>query len=56
VNTETSVTDNELIDICRGNIADYKIHKAFIRAPMIIRSPAGKADYRWAAALAPAQT
>jgi acyl-CoA synthetase (AMP-forming)/AMP-acid ligase II len=54
VNAETSVTDNELIDTCRGHIADYKIPKAFIHAPMIIRSPAGKADYRWAAALAAA--
>ena len=56
LNAETSVTDNELIDTCRGHIADYKIPKAFIRAPMIIRSPAGKADYRWAAALAAAHT
>ena len=55
-NAETSVTDNELIDTCRGSIAGYKIPKAFIRAPMIIRSPAGKADYRWAAALATART
>jgi 3-oxocholest-4-en-26-oate---CoA ligase len=55
LNAETSVTDNELIDTCRGHIADYKIPKAFIRAPMIIRSPAGKADYRWAAALAAAR-
>ncbi|MBB5166431.1 acyl-CoA synthetase [Mycobacterium sp. AZCC_0083] len=52
---ETSVADHELINTCRGHIADYKIPKAFIRAPMIIRSPAGKADYRWAAALAAAQ-
>ena len=56
LNAETSVTDNELIDTCRGSIAGYKIPKAFIRAPMIIRSPAGKADYRWAAALATART
>jgi fatty-acyl-CoA synthase len=56
LDAETSVTDDELIDTCRGSIADYKIPKAFIRAPMIIRSPAGKADYRWAAALAAAHT
>ena len=35
---------------------DALVPKAFIRAPMIIRSPAGKADYRWAAALAAAHT
>ncbi|HEX5253943.1 MAG TPA: acyl-CoA synthetase [Mycobacterium sp.] len=56
VNAETSITDQELIDTCRGSIADYKIPKSFIRAPMIIRSPAGKADYRWAAAIAAART
>jgi fatty-acyl-CoA synthase len=56
LDAETSVTDLELVDTCRGSIADYKIPKAFIRAPMIIRSPAGKADYRWAAALAAAHT
>jgi fatty-acyl-CoA synthase len=56
LDAETSVTDDELIDTCRGSIADYKIPKAFIRAPMIIRSPAGKAEYRWAAALAAAHT
>ncbi|MHA3023088.1 hypothetical protein ACXPWS_22855 [Mycobacterium sp. BMJ-28] len=55
-NSETSVTDIEFIDTCRGDFADYKIPKAFIRAPMIIRSPAGKADYRWSAALATART
>ena len=54
LDAETSATDYELIETCRGHIADYKIPKAFIRAPMIIRSPAGKADYRWAAALAAA--
>lgn len=51
---ESSVTDNELIDACRSQIADYKIPKAFIRSPIIMRSPAGKAVYRWAAALAAA--
>ncbi|HEY2087809.1 MAG TPA: acyl-CoA synthetase [Mycobacterium sp.] len=54
LDTETSVTDHELIDTCKSSIAGYKIPKAFIRAPMIMRSPAGKADYRWAAALAAA--
>jgi 3-oxocholest-4-en-26-oate---CoA ligase len=44
LNAETSVTDHELIEPCRGRIADYKIPKAFVHAPMIIRSPAGKAD------------
>ncbi len=45
-------TDEELADACRKHIAGYKVPKAFIRTPSIARSPAGKADYRWAANLA----
>ncbi|WP_235892585.1 acyl-CoA synthetase [Mycolicibacterium hodleri] len=40
--------DEDLIDVCRKSIARYKIPKAFIRTPKVVRSPAGKADYRWA--------
>ncbi|CAN5511886.1 acyl-CoA synthetase [soil metagenome] len=46
------VTDDELIEVCQRSIARYKIPKAFIRTPKVMRSPAGKADYRWAKALA----
>lgn len=41
-------TDEELVEVCRTSIARYKIPKAFIRTPKVMRSPAGKADYRWA--------
>ncbi|MDP9166876.1 MAG: acyl-CoA synthetase [Actinomycetota bacterium] len=41
-------TDDELIEVCRTSIARYKIPKAFVRTPKVVRSPAGKADYRWA--------
>ena len=47
-----SATDEELVEVCRKTIARYKIPKAFIRSPKIVRSPAGKADYRWAKQLA----
>ena len=47
-----SATDAELAEACREHIADYKIPKAFIRSEKIVRSPAGKADYRWAKAVA----
>ncbi|WP_102144505.1 acyl-CoA synthetase [Mycobacterium hubeiense] len=47
-----SATDEELVEVCQRSIARYKIPKAFIRTPKIVRSPAGKADYRWAKALA----
>jgi fatty-acyl-CoA synthase len=48
----TSVTDDELVEVCQRTIARYKIPKAFIRTPKVMRSPAGKADYRWARAVA----
>ncbi len=47
-----SATDEELAEACREHIADYKVPKAFIRSEKIVRSPAGKADYRWAKAVA----
>jgi fatty-acyl-CoA synthase len=47
-----SATDEELVEVCQKSIARYKIPKAFIRTLKVVRSPAGKADYRWAKALA----
>ncbi|UGU32789.1 acyl-CoA synthetase [Mycolicibacterium smegmatis] len=47
-----SATDDELVEVCERSIARYKIPKAFIRSPEIMRSPAGKADYRWAKQIA----
>jgi fatty-acyl-CoA synthase len=38
----------ELIDHAAGVIARYKLPKAVVFRPTIERSPAGKADYRWA--------
>lgn len=38
----------ELIDHAGRSIARYKLPKAIVFRPMIERSPAGKADYRWA--------
>jgi fatty-acyl-CoA synthase len=38
----------ELIDHAAGVIARYKLPKAVVFRPAIERSPAGKADYRWA--------
>ena len=51
-----SATDEELADACREHIADYKVPKAFIRTEKVLRSPAGKADYRWAKAIATGHT
>ena len=47
-----SATDKELAEACAAHIAHYKIPKAFIRTDKVLRSPAGKADYRWAKSLA----
>ncbi|QNJ90863.1 acyl-CoA synthetase [Mycolicibacterium fluoranthenivorans] len=47
-----SASDEELAEICGRSVARYKIPKAFIREPKIVRSPAGKADYRWAKTIA----
>jgi len=33
-------------------VARYKLPKAFVFVERVARSPAGKADYRWAAAVA----
>lgn len=47
-----SATDEELAEVCSRSIARYKVPKVFIRAEKVVRSPAGKADYRWAKAVA----
>jgi acyl-CoA synthetase (AMP-forming)/AMP-acid ligase II len=44
----TSPTDDELLEECARHIARYKLPKAVIVRPQLVRSPAGKADYRWA--------
>ncbi|MFT3854360.1 MAG: hypothetical protein QM733_16715 [Ilumatobacteraceae bacterium] len=33
-------------------IARYKLPKAFVFVPAVVRSPSGKADYRWAREIA----
>jgi 3-oxocholest-4-en-26-oate---CoA ligase len=47
-----AVTDDDLVEEARKHIASYKLPRAIVRAPAILRSPAGKADYRWAKAAA----
>jgi fatty-acyl-CoA synthase len=43
-----SAEADELIEHAAGSIARYKLPKAIVFRPSIERSPAGKADYRWA--------
>jgi len=43
-----TVTDDQLLEECARHIARYKFPKQFLYLPALVRSPAGKADYRWA--------
>ena len=47
----TTATPDELRAACEGHIARYKFPKDVIVVNKVERSPAGKADYRWARAL-----
>ncbi|HVO24942.1 MAG TPA: acyl-CoA synthetase [Candidatus Margulisiibacteriota bacterium] len=44
--------DKELIEFCARHLARFKLPKAVIYVDEMVRSPSGKADYRWAAQLA----
>lgn len=39
---------DELIAHCRTKIAGYKVPRSVVVVPEVVRSPSGKADYRWA--------
>ena len=41
-------TESDLLDEAATHVARYKLPKAFVFRDAIVRSPAGKADYRWA--------
>ncbi len=43
-------TEQDLLDECARHVARYKLPKAFLWKSEIVRSPSGKADYRWAKA------
>ncbi|NKY42600.1 AMP-binding protein [Nocardia cerradoensis] len=45
-------TDEELLADAAERLARYKLPKAVVRVGSVVRSPAGKADYRWAAEIA----
>ena len=40
--------ERDLLDESAKHIARYKLPKAFVFVDEVVRSPAGKADYRWA--------
>lgn len=41
-------TLEELDEHCRGRLAGYKIPRSLVVVDSVVRSPSGKADYRWA--------
>lgn len=47
--SDDTVTEADLEQTASNYVARYKLPKAWIFLPEIRRSPAGKADYRWAA-------
>ncbi len=40
--------EDELRRACHEHLADFKLPRAFVFVAEIVRSPSGKADYRWA--------
>jgi acyl-CoA synthetase (AMP-forming)/AMP-acid ligase II len=42
------VAEAELVAECEKHIARYKLPKEIVLVDQVVRSPAGKADYRWA--------
>ena len=44
-------TEEELREHCRATIAGYKVPARIEFVPSVVRSPSGKADYRWARAV-----
>ena len=45
-------TAEDLESHCRGKLAGYKIPRTVVLVDQVVRSPSGKADYRWAKATA----
>ncbi len=43
------VSDSDLLSLAGDHLARYKLPRAILRRDTIVRSPSGKADYRWAA-------
>ncbi|MDQ2728135.1 MAG: AMP-binding protein [Actinomycetota bacterium] len=52
VAVEGEPADADILATAAGRLARYKLPKVIVRVPEMVRSPAGKADYRWARALA----
>lgn len=49
VATDGAVSTADLVAHCEGHLARYKLPRTVVVVPEVLRSPNGKADYRWAA-------
>ena len=52
----STLTLEDVSSHCRGRLAGYKVPKQLVLVDEVRRSPAGKADYRWAAEVAAVRT
>jgi acyl-CoA synthetase (AMP-forming)/AMP-acid ligase II len=52
VQPDGEVTALELDAHCRERLSGYKVPRTYAFVPELQRSPAGKADYRWAGRIA----
>ncbi len=52
VRTGHTLTLDDLDAHCRPHLAGYKLPRALVVVDAVVRSPAGKADHRWAKAIA----
>lgn len=48
----SALTLDELDEFCRDKIAAYKIPRSLVLVDEVVRSPTGKADFRWARSVA----
>jgi fatty-acyl-CoA synthase len=48
VRLRAEASEDELRAAAREHVAAYKVPRAFVFVDEIVRSPSGKADYRWA--------
>jgi 3-oxocholest-4-en-26-oate---CoA ligase len=46
------ITDQAMIDGLRSHLSGYKLPKNIVRVDSVFRAPNGKADYKWATAIA----
>ncbi|MEX2293280.1 MAG: acyl-CoA synthetase [Acidimicrobiales bacterium] len=54
--SDATLTLEDVVAHCKSHLAGYKVPKRLVLVDKVVRSPAGKADYRWALGAANAST